>query len=99
MSQGFFYDFYGLSNFDHLVHQQAVLRWRSRLDNQSRNEGVSLQGEEAGGEECEGVTIHNTVAPVQGEAGARLLVKSPALSEVDSEWAAMEEELAGAGAM
>ena len=37
--------------------------------------------------------------PVQGEAGARLLVKSPALSEVDSEWAAMEEELAGAGAM
>ena len=48
---------------------------------------------------CEGVTIHNTVDPVQGEAGARLLVKSPALSEVDSEWAAMEEELAGAGAM
>ena len=35
---------------------------------------------------------------MQGEAGARLLVKSPALSEVDSEWAAMEEELAGAGA-
>ena len=36
---------------------------------------------------------------VQDKAGARLLVKSPALSEVDSEWAAMEEELAGAGAM
>ena len=42
--------------------------------------------------------ILDTVSP-QGEAGARLLVKSPNLSEVGSEWAAMEEELAGAGAM
>ena len=42
------------------------------------------------------VSPSDTVAPVQGKAGARLLVKSPALSEVDSEWAAMEEELAGA---
>ena len=32
----------------------------------------------------------------QGEAGARPMVKSPNLSEVGSEWAAMEEELAGA---
>ena len=42
--------------------------------------------------------ILDTDSP-QGEAGARLLVKSPNLSEVGSEWAAMEEELAGAGAM
>ena len=33
---------------------------------------------------------------MQGEAETRLLVKSPALSEVGSEWAAMEAELAGA---
>ena len=84
-----------------LVHQQAVLWRRSRFDNQSRNEGVSLQGEDwaAGGEK--GAACHAILDTVylQGEAGARLLVKSPNLSEVGSEWAAMEEELAGAGAM